>query len=205
MGHFSSSGYTALACNSIGNRKPSHYLQKSSRKEQFLCQEKTNTNICFKSLVTVYIKGLKMRIEYILMKTLSSLGMEVILLKLLIRKLTVCQVSYGIHYKWAFKTVMEIGKPKCKNVLALSNFLWSSLETQFSGMMLKCWVKTLKVHVTAQHSPRRSRKIYWWNDLLLATGSSESDGEDGLEKNKCDINTTTKACTEAKSSRSQSN
>lgn len=68
--------------------------------------------MCFKSLVTVYVKGLKMRIEYILMKTLSSLGMEVILLKLLIRKLTVCQVSYGIHYKWAFKTVMEIGKPK---------------------------------------------------------------------------------------------
>lgn len=144
MGHFSSSGYTALACNSIGNRKPSHYLQKSSRKEQFLCQEKTNTNICFKSLVTVYIKGLKMRIEYILMKTLSSLGMEVILLKLLIRKLTVCQVSYSIHYKWAFKTVMEIGKPKWKNVLALSNFLWSSLETQFSGMMLNVGSRPLK-------------------------------------------------------------
>lgn len=100
---------------------------------------------------------------------------------------------------------MEIGKPKWKNVLALSNFLWSSLETQFSDMMLKCWVKTLKVHVTAQHSPRRYRKIYWWNHLLLAAGSSESNGEDGLEKNKCDINTTTEAYTEAKSPGSQRN
>lgn len=46
-----------------------------------------------------------MRIEYIFVKTLSSLGIEVILLK---------QVSYRIHYKWAFKTVMKIGKPKQK-------------------------------------------------------------------------------------------
>lgn len=92
-----SSGYNALAHDSIGKRKPSHYLQKSSRKEQFLCQEKTNTKIWFKPLFTVYIKNLKMRTEYKFIKTLSSLGIEVILLKH--KKLTVYQVNYRkIHY-----------------------------------------------------------------------------------------------------------
>lgn len=69
-------------------------------------ENKYKDTVCFKPLVTVYVKGFKDEDWiYIFVKTLSPLGIEVILLK---------QVSYRIHYKWVFNTVMKIGKPKQK-------------------------------------------------------------------------------------------
>ena len=105
------------------------------KEEWFLCKEKTNVVISFKPLATVYLRVFKMRIQYIFLKILSSLGREIILLGH--RKSAVCQVYYRkMHQKWALKTVGYT----CTHLVTL---LWSSLETQFSGVMLKFEIKTL--------------------------------------------------------------
>ena len=105
------------------------------KEEWFLCKEKTNVVISFIPLATVYLRVFRMRIQYIFLKILSSLGREIILLGH--RKSAVCHVYYRkMHQKWALKTVGYT----CTHLVTL---LGSSLETQFSGVMLKFEIKTL--------------------------------------------------------------
>lgn len=152
--------------------------------------------ISFKPLATVYFK---MRIEYIFLKILSSLGREIILLGH--RKSAVCQVYYRkMHQKWPLKTVGYT----CTHLVTL---LWSSLETQFSGVMLKIWDQDPSNGLVIQHCPRHGRKVYGWKNLLFTMSNSGSNGEDKLKKKKknCDINTTPKVHTETRSPRSWNN
>lgn len=117
-----------------------------------------------------------MRAEYKFIKTLSSLGIEVILLKH--KKLTVYPVNYRrIHYNGLLGKWYSLNK---KNILALSNFLWSFLEARFSDIMLKFWVKSLQINLTANTVLGIIGKSIGGSDLLLITSSSVSSGEDGL-------------------------
>lgn len=132
--------------------------------------------ISFKPLATVYLRVFKMRIEYIFLKILSSLGREIILLGH--RKSAVCQVYYRkMHQKWPLKTVGYT----CTHLVTL---LWSSLETQFSGVMLKIWDQDPSNGLVIQHCPRHGRKVYGWKDLLFTMSNSGSNGEDKLKKKK---------------------
>lgn len=129
--------------------------------------------ISFKPLATVYFK---MRIEYIFLKILSSLGREIILLGH--RKSAVCQVYYRkMHQKWPLKTVGYT----CTHLVTL---LWSSLETQFSGVMLKIWDQDPSNGLVIQHCPRHGRKVYGWKTSSLPWATQGLMGKINLKKKK---------------------
>lgn len=141
----------------------------------------------------------KMKIEYIFMKILSSLGRERIPLGH--RKSAVCQAYYRkMHQKWALNTVGYT----CTHLVTL---LWSSLETQFSGVMLKFEIKTLPMDWLSSTVPGMVWKSMDWKTSSLPWATQGVMGKVDLKKKKknCDINTTPKVHTETISSRSWNN
>ena len=117
-----------------------------------------------------------MKIEYIFMKILSSLGRERIPLGH--RKSAVCQAYYRkMHQKWALNTVGYT----CTHLVTL---LWSSLETQFSGVMLKFEIKTLPMDWLSSTVPGMVWKSMDWKTSSLPWATQGVMGKVDLKKKK---------------------
>lgn len=71
-------------------------------------------------------------------------------------------------------------------------------------MMLKCWVESLKIAMIANTALGIMGRSTDETTCSLLQAAQSLMGKMDLKKNKYDINTTTKASTEAESSRSQS-